>query len=53
MLKRLLKNHEFNAIDGVEEEITKASDELTFDEVQNVFHNGIRRLAWLLRMGAS
>jgi hypothetical protein len=39
MLKGALKDHEFSSSDEIEEVITKVWDELTFDEVQSVFHN--------------
>jgi hypothetical protein len=39
MLKRILKNRDFNFSDEIEEVITKVWDELIFDEVQSVFHN--------------
>jgi hypothetical protein len=39
MLKIILKYREFNSSDKIEEAITKVWDELTFDEVQSVFHN--------------
>jgi hypothetical protein len=45
MLKGVLKDCEFNSSDEIEEAITKAWDELTFDEVQSVFHNGMSHLA--------
>jgi hypothetical protein len=39
MLKGLLKDREFNSGDEIDEVITKVWDELTFDEMQRVFHN--------------
>jgi hypothetical protein len=48
MLKGVLKNCEFNSSDEIEEAITKIWDELTFDEVQSVFHNEVIRLAWVI-----
>jgi hypothetical protein len=45
MLKGVLKDCEFNSSDEIEKVITKAWDELTFDEVQRVFHNLMSRLA--------
>jgi hypothetical protein len=51
MLKGVLKNHEFNSSDGVEEVIMKVWDGLTIDEVQSVFHNWISRLAWAIKNG--
>jgi hypothetical protein len=31
--------------------ITKVWDELTFDEMQRVFHNWMSRLAWVIENG--
>jgi hypothetical protein len=39
VLKGALKDRKVNSSDEIEEAITKVWDELTFDEVQNVFHN--------------
>jgi hypothetical protein len=39
MLKRVLKDRKFNLSDEIEEAIMEIGDELTFDEVQGVFHN--------------
>jgi hypothetical protein len=48
MLKGVLKDREFNSSDEIEEVITKVWDELTFNEVQIVFHNWTSRLAWVI-----
>jgi hypothetical protein len=45
MLKRLLKDREFNSSHAIEEPITKVWDEITFDEVQSVFYNWMNCLA--------
>jgi hypothetical protein len=39
MLKGILKDREFRSRDEIEEAITMAWNDLTFDEVQSVFHN--------------
>jgi hypothetical protein len=39
MLKGILKDQEFHAHDEIEEAITMAWNDLTFDEVQSIFHN--------------
>jgi hypothetical protein len=46
-----LEDREFNSSDEIEEGIPKVWDELTFDEVQSVFHNWISRLAWVIENG--
>jgi hypothetical protein len=43
-LKEALKDREFNSSGEIEEMITNACDELTFNEVQSVFHNWMSRL---------
>jgi hypothetical protein len=48
MLKGVLKDCEFNSNDEIEEAITRVWDELTFDEGQNVFHNWMSHLAWVI-----
>jgi phosphoribosyl 1,2-cyclic phosphodiesterase len=53
MLKKALKGREFGSSDHIEEAITKVWDELTFDEVQNAFHNCMNRPHKLLKMGES
>jgi hypothetical protein len=50
MLKGVLKDREFNSNYAVEEAITKVWDELTFDEVQNVFQDWMSHLAWVIEM---
>jgi hypothetical protein len=39
MLKGVLKHRMLDWSDEIKEAITKVWDELTFDEVQSVFHN--------------
>jgi hypothetical protein len=51
MLKGVLKGRKFNSSDEIEEGITKVWDELTFDEVESVFHNWMSGLAWILENG--
>jgi histone-lysine N-methyltransferase SETMAR len=51
MLKEVLKDREFSSSDEIEEAITKVWDDLTFDQVQSVFHEWIRRLTWVIENG--
>jgi hypothetical protein len=53
ILKGVLEDGKFNSIDDVEDAIAKAWDDLTFDEVQNVFNNWMSHLHRLLRMEES
>jgi hypothetical protein len=39
MLKGILKDREFHSHDEIEEAITMAWNDLTFDEIQSAFHN--------------
>jgi hypothetical protein len=39
MLKGILKDREFHSHDEIEEAIIMTWSDLTFDEVQSVFHN--------------
>jgi hypothetical protein len=48
MLKEILKDRKFHSHDEVKEAITMAWDDLTFDEVQSVFHNWMNRLRWVI-----
>jgi hypothetical protein len=48
MLKGILKNRELHPHDEVEEAITMAWTDLTFGEVQSVFHNWMNRLGWVI-----
>jgi hypothetical protein len=48
MLKGILKDQEFHWHDEIEEAITMAWNDLTFDEVQSVFHNWVNRLRWAI-----
>jgi hypothetical protein len=45
MLKGILKDREFHSHDETEEMITMTWNDLTFDEVQSVFHNWINLLS--------
>jgi hypothetical protein len=51
MLKGILKDREFHSHDEIEEAITMVSNDLTFDEVQSVFHNWMNRLRWVIKNG--
>jgi hypothetical protein len=51
ILKVILKDREFHLYDGIEEVITMAWNDFVFDEVQNVFHNWMNRLRWVIENG--
>jgi hypothetical protein len=51
MLKEILKDREFHSHDEIEEAITIAWNDITFDEVQSVFHNWMNRLRWVIENG--
>jgi hypothetical protein len=51
LLKGILKDREFHSHDEIEEAITMAWNDLTFDEVQSVSHNGMNRLKWVIENG--
>jgi hypothetical protein len=53
MLKGILKDREFHSHDGIEETITMAWNDRTFNEVQGVFHNWMTDLDGSLRTGES
>jgi IS4 transposase len=48
MLERILNDREFHSNDEIEEAITMAWNDLTFDEVQSIFHNWMNRLRWAI-----
>jgi hypothetical protein len=52
MLKGILKDREFHSHDEIEEAITMAWNDLTFHEVQSVFHNWMNQLRWVIENGA-
>jgi hypothetical protein len=51
MLKGILKDREFHSHGEIEQAITMAWNNFTFDEVQSVFHNWINRLRWIIENG--
>jgi hypothetical protein len=51
MLKGILKDQEFHSRDDIEEAFTMAWNDLTFDEVQSVFHNWMNRLRSVIENG--
>jgi hypothetical protein len=51
MLKGILKDREFHSHDEIEDAMTMAWNDLTFDEVQSVFHNWMNRLRWVIENG--
>jgi hypothetical protein len=51
MLKGVLKNRKFHSSDEIKELMTKFGYELTFNEVQSIFHKWMSRLAWVTENG--
>jgi hypothetical protein len=51
MLKGILKDWEFHSYDEIEEVIMMAWNDLTFDELQSVFHTWMNRLRWVIENG--
>jgi hypothetical protein len=51
MLKGILKDPEFNSSDEIEETFAAAWNDVTFSDVQGVFHNWRSRLAWVIKNG--
>jgi hypothetical protein len=45
--KEILRDREFSSNDEIENAITQARNDLTFDDVQSVFQDWIRHLAWV------
>jgi hypothetical protein len=44
-----MKDRQFHSHDDIEEAITVAWDDLTFEEVQSIFYDWMRRLAWVIQ----
>jgi hypothetical protein len=51
MLKEILKDREFHLHNEIEEAITMAWNDFTFDEVQSVFHNWMNPLRCAIENG--
>jgi hypothetical protein len=51
MWKGVLKDRELNSSNEIEEAITEVWDDHTFHSVQSLFHNWLRRLAWVIADG--
>jgi hypothetical protein len=51
MLKGILRDREFHSRDEIEEAIKMGWDDLTFNEVQSVFHDWMNRLRWVIENG--
>jgi histone-lysine N-methyltransferase SETMAR len=51
VLKGILKDREFHSHGEIEQAITMARNDLTFGEVQSVFHNWINRHRWVIENG--
>jgi hypothetical protein len=47
MLKQSLRDREFSSSDEIEDALAQVWNDLTFDDVQNVFRDWIRLLAWV------
>jgi hypothetical protein len=43
-----MKDHEFHSHDAIEEAITVAWNDLTFEDVQSIFYDWMRRLTWVI-----
>jgi hypothetical protein len=46
-LKQILRDWEFSSNDEIEDAIAQVWNAVTFDDVQSVFRDWIRRLAWV------
>jgi hypothetical protein len=46
MLKRIPRDGKFSSSDEIEDAIAQVWNDLTFDDIQSVFWDWIRRLAW-------
>jgi hypothetical protein len=51
MLKGILKDREFHLHDEIEGTFSMAWNDLTFDDVQSVFHNWMNRFRWVIENG--
>jgi hypothetical protein len=51
LLKGIMKDREFHCPELIEEAITVAWNDLTFEEVQSIFYDWMRRLAWVIEHG--
>jgi hypothetical protein len=47
MLKQIMRDREFSPSDEIDEAIAQVWNDLTFDDVQSVFRDWSRRLAWV------
>jgi hypothetical protein len=43
-----MKDRDFHSQDEIEEAITVAWNDLTFEDVQSVFYDWMRRLVWVI-----
>jgi hypothetical protein len=46
-LKQILRDREFPSSDKIEDAIAQAWNDLAFDDIQSVFRDWTRRLAWV------
>jgi hypothetical protein len=51
VLKRILRDREFNSNDEIEKVIASVWDDPTLDDVQSVFGNRMSPLAWVIKNG--
>jgi hypothetical protein len=47
MLKQILRYRKFASSDEIEDAIAQGWNDLNFDDIQSVFRDWIRRLAWV------
>jgi hypothetical protein len=51
MSKEMTKNHRFHLNGEIEEVTASGSNDLTFDDMQKVFHNWMNRVEWVTKNG--
>jgi hypothetical protein len=49
LLKGIMKRREFHSHEEIEEAITVAWNDLTVEDVQSIFYDWMRRLAWVIK----
>jgi hypothetical protein len=47
MFKQILRDREFSSTDEIEDVAAQVWNDLTFGDIQSVFRDWIRRLAWV------
>jgi hypothetical protein len=48
LLKGIMKDREFHFYEEIEEAIMVAWNDLTYEDVQSIFYDWMRRLAWVI-----